>query len=895
MASEAGFRKLPQIPDVCRIASEDIDLLGKGQHPNPAAVLGLQVSEQTIIVRCWISGAKHVSLASDLLLPESPDAKEDAPIEVSLQQVLGLPLDCQWLFEAAFLIENVPDALKWNYELRVKYSDDSAAQARRDPYSLGDLLPDMVLRGWASGNPEEPPAATFGAHHMELRSIEPGLWGTRFAVWAPHARAVNLVGDFNFWDTRAHPMCHRRDFGVWELFLPTWDLRGQKYGYQIVPASGEAVIKTDPFALEFVEPANGGHDAKIPTFDDYSRSAWSGDWAWSDSSWLQHRKTIFGHDAWSSQPLSIYEVHLESWTKSDKQTYRTLAEPLAKYVAEMGFTAVELLPLSQYPSDASWGYQCAAGLFAVDSRLGSPDDFRYLVDTLHKHSLAVFIDFVGAHFAKDTWGLVRYSGAPQFEYEGDLGELPGWGTARFNYAKPEVQCYLLGAVEHWLNHFHIDGLRVDAVAAMVYRNFGREEDGDAILAGKGVINTDGVAFLRRLCKRVRDEHPGVLLAAEESTNFKWVTSRAAVHGTERHGMQLQDLGFHLKWNMGFTYDALAYFASEAAKRPHMETFGCKKLAWYLVYAFNERWVLPFSHDNSHHSLLEEMGEKDLKSQSASLRVLMMYTIGMPGRPLFFMGSEIGEAWYQRSIAWEAAEKEPGKQLICWMKQLLHHYRQLPALHQEDDEPESFEWIDKDSASQCIYAWKRKAKGAQDVIVVVNASNALHPDYRLSAAPGKWRCLASTSYDGCSRTDMEVDVAPETPLFAVDLAAYSAQLWVAPHLESSGGYASKTSKAGWIDFEVKHPGIPESHALLVVGACPGLGNWQPSAGVTLTSSESCPSWTASVDVSSAGPEVEFKLIMVSPDAAVTWEPFAGNRRAKLSQTGAVQVSAVFGRI
>lgn len=911
MSCDFGIRPLQEVPEACGISDADIELLTQGRHPDPGQLLGPRLIAEHIVVRCWVSGAQAVAIASDVFLPlENTDAKEDPPSEVALQLVTRCPAECPWLFEKAFKLEGTFSKEAWHYEIRVRYGAD-ASSSLQDPYSLGALLPESFLRTWSSGNPDQPPASMFGAHHMELRDIRPGLWGTRFAVWAPHARAVSVVGDFNFWDGRAHPMCRRSEYGTWELFLPVWDLRGQKYGYKILPSEGDPIIKTDAFALEFVDPSDGGHDAKIPEQDDYSRSAWNGTFPWTDSPWLQHRSHAFSPENWAAQPLSIYEVHLASWAKcgeGQQTSYRTLAEPLAKHVKELGFVAVEFLPLSQYPSEQSWGYQCAAGLYAVDTRLGTPDDFRYLVDTLHKNSIAVYIDFVAAHFAKDEWGLARYSGAAQFEYEGALGELPGWGTARFNYSKPEVKSYLIGAIDHWIRHFHVDGIRLDAVAPMIYQSFGREEDGDAILAGRGVVNEDGVKFLRDLCSRVRAHHPDVLMFAEESTNYKWVTCRPAVNATERHSVNVQDLGFHCKWNMGFTFDALAFLGTEFTKRPQLETFGWKKLAWYLAYAFNERWVLPLSHDNANvKSILDQMTPNgaDAASKLAHFRMLLMYVIGMPGRPLLFMGSEVGEeSWcFSRPIDWKRIADDKSKQhLQSWVGKLMKLYRETPSLHRLDDDADGFAWIDKDSSGRCIYAWLRRAKGEADAIVVMNASSCHVPDYRVAVCQNAfrfWRCIAATCLsdeaDASQQCEpMTVEIAHGATNFPTDLPACAAQLWVAG--PAASGYSPAVpGGAAKIKFQVNHNGtLQDGEVLRVVGGRPELGSWQPKDGAPLeVNTDSNHIRQTTVDVPLGNGPIEYKFVIVRKDGSVCWEPFQGNRHVNLEIGVVSLVNAKFG--
>mmetsp|Transcript_30352 Transcript_30352/g.86848 ORF Transcript_30352/g.86848 Transcript_30352/m.86848 type:complete len:929 (-) Transcript_30352:247-3033(-) len=925
-ANMLRLRQVLEVPDNCRVSDEDLRLLGSAAHPSPRQVLGPQVIGELLVIRCWVSGAEVLSLRPCASSPGRPgfalaSSAADADAEGSggalpqpgcarMARVAGLPEGCQWLFEAVFAAEQggaVPQG-ELDFELEVEYGGGASAKLS-DPYSLLPLLPEEGLKAWAGGAPSEehPPAAMFGARHMELLERRPGLWGTRFAVWAPHAKSVSVVGDFNCWDGRAHPMCKRDGFGVWELFVSVWDLRGKKYAYQVTPADGgPPVVKTDPFGSEFVDPVDGGHDAKVPHCSDFDRAAWGGCFAWSDAAWLARRAVVWAPETWAQQPLSIYEVHLGSWMAGEDGKplgYRAVAEPLAKHALELGVVAVELLPLSQYPADESWGYQCASGLYAVDSRLGSPDDFRYLVDTLHRHGIAVFVDFVLAHFARDPWGLASYSGAPQFEYEGALGELPGWGTARFNYAKPEVRSYLCGAAEHWITHFHVDGLRLDAVAAMVYSNFGKEEDGDAILAGRGTVNPDGVSLLRELCARVRRRHPGVLLAAEESTNFKWVTERPAEPGSDRFSVKVEDLGFHLKWNMGFTFDTLAYFGKDPAARPQLEIFGCKQLAWYLAYAFNERWVLPFSHDNAHpRSLLDQMagtGLVDAPGRFAQLRLLLAYLVGMPGRPLLFMGSELGDGpWSHKTpIQWRAVEGDPIKaHLRQWVAKLMRLYRELPALHRQDDDAEGFEWLDMDASSRCVYAWRRKAKGEADVVVVVNASSSVVAGYRLAPGPreGPWRLLASSaSADSGSDGGVAIRVQPEgVGEFSLDLPGCAAQFWTC----GPDPLAAPPSPSAVV-FEVRHPSAGAGDQVRIVGSCAALGDWQPSSGLLLGATPaSLPVWRAEVDFGPSAGELEFKCVLVKADGSAEWESIEGNRTLSIGGAGVAgrSVSVEFGK-
>eukprot|EP00929_Paragymnodinium_shiwhaense_P076552 TRINITY_DN39381_c0_g1_i1.p1 TRINITY_DN39381_c0_g1~~TRINITY_DN39381_c0_g1_i1.p1 ORF type:complete len:950 (+),score=232.77 TRINITY_DN39381_c0_g1_i1:118-2967(+) len=925
-----GNLQLRSVDDPCEqawLSEKDLSLLAAARHPDPAAVLGPHLLEGgRVVVRCWVSGAEEVALSSpSLVKPKDKETKEkakeeedvtneaektccEAPHEVPLRR--RGPDGAAWLFEAQFQSEG--DEIKdteqlrqsWNYELIVKYAGGLAARWH-DPYRFGALLSEDVLQAWAAGKPVESPARTFGSHHMQLRE---SMWGTRFAIWAPHAAAVSVVGDFNFWDGRSHPMCRRAAFGIWELFLPVWDLRGKEYGYQIVPreSNGDAAptffVKTDPFAQEFVEPTNGGHNAKVTEFDDFSRAAWRGSFFWKDASWMKTRAEKFSEEKWSAQPLSIYEVHLGSWA-SQYKNYKALADPLAEHVSKLGFTAVEFLPVSQYPSEESWGYQCAAGLYAVDSRLGTPDDFRWLVDTLHLRGIAVYVDFVGAHFAKDEWGLVNYSGAPQFEYEGDLGSLADWGTARYDFSKPEVRAYLLGAAEYWLDQYHVDGLRLDAVAAMVYKNFGKESDGDEILAGRGVRNEDGISLLREMCSRIRTNYPGVLVMAEESTNFHWVTARPAAPGTERAHQGGEDLGFHLKWNMGYSFDTLAFMGSKTCERPSLESFGHKKLAFYLQYAHNERWILPFSHDNVHHrGLLEQCTASceagDAEKQFAQLRAMLAFTVGMPGRPLLFMASEVGEGkWsFKEPIDWTAAATDSGKvQLMNWVSKLMHLYRRQPALHRADDEQQSFQWLDVGGYGGYAFAWRRSVSGERDAVVFVNFGADAIERYEVSVessedAEGCWVCVADSA-----AVAEDADAALKSPTHVVNngsrqlatkLEGFSAQIWLAP------------TKMVNVKMQLIHPKREPGRIIRVVGSCKELGDWRPEAGAELKALKNGEEEAEGrpVEVSLCLPRrygtVEFKfVVMASGDSPVTWEPIEGNRRLHLLEASGDEPSSI----
>ncbi|CAE7373274.1 glgB [Symbiodinium sp. CCMP2456] len=433
---------------------------------------------------------------------------------------------------------------------------------------------------------------------------------------------------------------------------------------------------------------------------------------------------------------------------------------------------------------------------------------------------------------------------------------------------------------------------------MIYRNFGREEDGDKIMAGKGKLNEDGIALLRRLCAEVRSRHPGVILSAEESTNFKWVTDRPAENGTERHQAEIRDLGFHLKWNMGFAYDALSYFGADPEERPQLDTFGWKRLAWYLAYAFNERWVLPFSHDNMQpKSLLDQMAPNKrvgVEGQFAQLRLLFLYMVGMPGRPLMFMGSEIGEGFsLAQPVDWELAAVDPDKQqLRSWVAKLMKLYRQLKCLHRQEDRADGFHWLDKDSSSSCVYAWKRMAKDEPEAIIVVNASMTHVSPYYVNAGntSGAWKCMAATALGDCATTPRSARVVMGRAKFATELPPMAAQIWVPCTCEEA------VDEAALLNFEVLHQEAQPGDELRLVGNCPELGNWYVSEGVIMeTDADTFPFWHTSMRIPMDVRNLEFKMVAVSASGEETWEPLRFNRSVSIIPGVVQRVSIEFGEV
>ncbi|HEX4975152.1 MAG TPA: 1,4-alpha-glucan branching protein GlgB, partial [Pseudomonadales bacterium] len=535
-----------------------------------------------------------------------------------------------------------------------------------DPYSFSPMLSVVELQQFNSSlcwNAYR----LFGSHLCTRNEIA----GTRFAVWAPNAERVSVVGDFNQWDGRLHMMKNRGQSGVWELFIPGLQA-GHLYKYEIRHRDmGTPFLKIDPYARRFEMRPNTA-----------SRTEAESQFVWSDQAWLARRN----QQDWLHAPLAIYELHLGSWKKGDKGhflNYRELADQIVPYVKNLGFNAIQLLPLTEHPLDESWGYQ-VTGYFAASSRYGTPDDLRYFINQCHQHQLRVFLDWVPAHFPKDEHALARFDGSAVYEHEDPRrGEHRDWGTLIFNYGRTEVKNFLLSSAYFWLEEFHVDGLRVDAVASMLYLDYSRNANDWLPNIYGGNENLEAIAFLRELNTVLHREHPGCLIMAEESTAWPQVSRPVYVGG----------LGFSMKWNMGWMNDTLRYFSQDPVYRQYHHD----QLTFGLLYAFSENFILPFSHDEVVHgkrSLLSKM-PGDEWQRFANLRLLFCYMYTQPGKKLLFMGGEfaqINEWDHRRSLAWELLESDYHRGIQILIKDLNHLYQDEAALHHFDFEQAGFKWI-----------------------------------------------------------------------------------------------------------------------------------------------------------------------------------------------------------
>lgn len=590
------------------------------------------------------------------------------------------------------------------YLLRMENTATGVIEERHDPYAFPMQISGHDLYLFNEGR-------LLQAYHMlgAHRVRNHGVTGTRFAVWAPNAERVSVVGDFNRWDGRVYPMMVHGHSGVWELFIP--DLpEGAIYKYEIRNRiSGEILLKTDPYATTYeLRPNNA---ALTPIEQKYD---------WKDDDWIARRK---GWD-WLHAPLNIYELHVGSWKRHPDgrfYSYHELADHLIPYLQDMGYSHVELLPISEHPLDESWGYQ-ATGYFAVTSRYGSPEIFMGFVDRCHQAGIGVILDWVPAHFPQDSFSLARFDGTALYEHEDPrLGYHHDWGTYIFNYGRNEVKSFLLSSAHYWLSAFHIDGLRVDAVASMLYLNYSRKEGEWLPNRYGGHENLEAIEFLRALNTMVHGEFPGALTFAEESTSWPAVSRPAYLGG----------LGFSMKWNMGWMNDTLSYMQHDPVHRRYHHN----ELTFNQLYAYTENFVLPLSHDEVVHgkkSMLDKM-PGDGWQKFANLRLLFTYQMTCPGKKINFMGNELGQGHEWRvghELDWYLLERDPHRGIQALTRDLNHLYLNTPALHELDFFAEGFSWIDCHDVEQSVISYQRRARDGSFVLVVLNFTPILRTGYRV---------------------------------------------------------------------------------------------------------------------------------------------------------------------
>ncbi len=676
---------------------DEIEAIVGGYHGDPFRVLGPHAVETGEGADAWEVRA---------FLPQAEAAEVAGP---------GFRAEMKKLHPAGFFRARLAGD-RQPYRLRLKLWNGGSAEIE-DPYRFPPLLTDFEIHLHAEGTNFES-YRTLGAH---LVTVE-GVPGVRFTVWAPNAEVVTIVGDFNDWDTRRHPM-RLRNGGIWEIFIPHAG-EGTHYKYFVRSRfHGYRQLKADPYGFGSEVPPKSA--SVVRDLDRYQ---------WNDAEWLEQR----GKKDWLKEPVSIYEVHLESWLRGPRNqplTYRELADSLVPYAKKLGYTHLELLPVHEHPFSGSWGYQ-VIGFYAPTARFGTPYDFMYFVDRCHQEGLGLIVDWVPGHFPKDAHGLAYFDGTNLYEHaDPRKGEHRDWGTLIFNYGRNEVREFLISNALFWLKKYHIDGLRVDAVASMLYLDYSRQPGEWIPNQDGGNENLEAIDFLRRFNELAHRE-PGVITVAEESTAFGGVSRPVYLNG----------LGFTMKWNMGWMHDMLHYFSLDPVHRKYHH----QDITFSMLYAFSENFVLPISHDEVVHgkrSLLSKM-PGDEWQRFANVRAFLGYMYGHPGKKLLFMGSEIGqyEEWnHNTGVRWELLEFDCHRQLQMMVAELNKFYRSQPALHQVDFHWSGFEWVDFHDIEGSVVAFLRRAEDRQNFLLFAcNFTPVPRRGYRLGVPePGFYEEVFNT--------------------------------------------------------------------------------------------------------------------------------------------------------
>jgi 1,4-alpha-glucan branching enzyme len=692
------------------IAKNDLEALVRREHPEPHSILGVHAADGGLIIRALRPSAESVAV--------KPSRGKSVPMT---------EIHPGGLFQA-----EIPDAaLPFPYKLKVDYGSGGKFTLS-DPYAFSPTIGELDLHLMGEGRHEEL-YDRLGAHVIEHE----GTQGTAFAVWAPAARAMSVVGDFNSWDGRLHAMRSMGSSGIWELFLPDVG-PGQRYKYEILTQDGEILLKADPYAQETEVPPKTASVVHRPGHE----------WSKKDAKFLDRRAKAQP----LAEPVSIYEVHLGSWRLNSLEdnrplTYAELADELSAYCEDMGFTHVELLPVMAHPFSGSWGYQ-VTGYFAPTPRYGSPDDLRAFIDKMHAKGIGVILDWVPAHFPRDEFALARFDGTALYEHaDPRRGAHPDWGTLVFNFGRYEVRNFLISNALFWLREYHVDGIRVDAVASMLYLDYSRREGEWVPNQFGGREDLDAVAFLKELNEVMYGHERGIISAAEESTAWPGVSRPTYLGG----------LGFGFKWNMGWMHDTLAYFEQD----PIYRRYHHHELTFSLMYAFSENFVLPLSHDEVVHgkgSLYTKMGGGDHWQKLANLRALYAYMWAHPGKKLLFMGCELAQQaeWsHERSLDWHLLEQPEHAGIQSLVRDLNKLYRSEPALYELDSDPAGFWWLEPNDADNNVLAFARQSRGGERVVVfIANLSPVPREHYRLGLPrSARWREALNTDSAYYGGTDV----------------------------------------------------------------------------------------------------------------------------------------------
>ena len=658
----------------------EIEAVVYSECDNPHALLGPHVTEDGILIQAFLPDAVSAVVKAG--------AKRSYPMEL--------------VDDAGYFAVLVSGKSIFKYSILVTYADE-VQQEIVDPYEFPSLFTEKDLKRFAAGIHYEI-YDKLGAHPAVIKSMQ----GIHFAVWAPFAVRVSVVGDFNLWDGRKHQMTRLGDSGIFEIFIPQLN-PGELYKFEIKMKGGQTVLKADPYANYAEMRPNTA--SVVWDIRDYQ---------WNDGDWMKKRASGNAKE----QPMSIYEVHLGSWLRKEPSLgedgepvlgsefcgYRELAEKLAAYVKEMGYTHIELMPVMEHPLDASWGYQ-VTGYYAPTSRYGTPDDFMYFMDYMHQNNIGVILDWVPAHFPRDSFGLAAFDGTCLYEHKDPRkGAHPHWGTLIYNYARPEVSNFLIANALFWVERYHADGIRMDAVASMLYLDYGKN-DGEWIpnIYG-GHENLEAVEFLKHLNSVMKKRKDGALMIAEESTAWPQVT------GKTEDG----SLGFDFKWNMGWMNDFLGYMRYD----PYFRNHHYGELTFSMIYAYSEEFILVFSHDEVVHgkgSMINKMPGDTMEFKLANLRAAYGFMMVHPGKKLLFMGQDFAQPdeWNEnKSLDWELLEKPEHKELNTYVKALNQLYRNCPALYEMDGEPDGFEWINCTDAKENMVVFLRKTKRKEDTLLVI---------------------------------------------------------------------------------------------------------------------------------------------------------------------------------
>ncbi|MCH9628033.1 MAG: 1,4-alpha-glucan branching enzyme GlgB [Chlamydiales bacterium] len=654
---------------VRELQSDEMTRLLSGDHCDPHHFLGLHSQ----VIRLYRPGAPELFL------------------EVQGKIIPATKVHEAGVFECALPIELT------YFDYRVYHQNGLLAN---DPYAFSPVWGEMDSHLFNQGTHYQL-YKVMGAHVMKHEEV----MGVCFTVWAPNAKRVSVVGDFNFWDGRVNPMRSIGPSGVWELFVPGLEY-GERYKFEIKTQQGEIVVKADPYANRAeLRPMTASVVADLDAHQ------------WNDEKWLEKRRFVSD----DPQPLNIYEVHLGSWKLEHGHfyTFRQLAVQLSEYCKEMGYTHVELMPIQEHPLDESWGYQ-VTGFYAVTSRFGTPEDFQFFVDHLHQNAIGVILDWVPGHFPTDRHALAHFDGTCLYEHEDPRqGYHPHWNTLIFNYGRNEVSNFLIANALFWLDQMHIDGLRVDAVASMLYLDYGREQGGWIPNEHGGKENLEAIEFIKHLNAVIHEQFSGVLTIAEESTSFPGVT----------RSLDWDGLGFDYKWNMGWMNDTLRYFHRDLVFRRYHQ----KDLTFGLLYAFSERFALVLSHDEVVHgkqSLLSKM-PGDYGQKFANLRLLLSFMICQPGKKMLFMGGEIGqfsEWWVKEEIHWHLLQYPSHSGIQQMTKEINHFYLNNRPLWEHDFDFAGFEWVDFSDADNCVISYKRKGGADYELFCIHNFTSTYHPHY-----------------------------------------------------------------------------------------------------------------------------------------------------------------------